>query len=107
MTPIQEATGALMLALPQLVQAPATPLCACREDGYCERYRRGMHGRSRQICQGIDVDPGEAAQYRQHWLAQANGTTAITDGAPERTAATLTFTSVAFSPDPHSIKPLR
>lgn len=32
-----------------------------------------MHGRLWQICQGKDVDAGTAEQYRQLWLAQAEG----------------------------------
>lgn len=39
--------------------------CECKEDGFCRRYNREMGGRLRQICQGIGVNPGEAAQYRQ------------------------------------------
>lgn len=32
-----------------------------------------MAGRLRQICQGINVDAGEAENYRQHWFAEAGG----------------------------------
>jgi ADP-heptose:LPS heptosyltransferase len=54
--------------------------CDCQEDGFCQRYNREMHGRLRQICQGENIDPGMAEQYRALWRAQANGhTPTLTD----------------------------
>lgn len=46
------------------------PHCECEEDGYCQRYRRPMHGRMRQMCRGEEVDPGEAAKFRALWLSE-------------------------------------
>src|SRR3954464_14801776 len=44
--------------------------CDCTQDGYCPRYGRGMSGRFRQICQGIDCDLGTAAAFREQWARE-------------------------------------
>ncbi len=46
-------------------------LCDCEKDGHCQRYNREMGGRLREICQGVNVDPGTAHVHRQMWLDQA------------------------------------
>lgn len=49
--------------------------CDCKQDGYCERYGREMGGRFREICQGINVDLGTAAVFREQWAKESlNGT---------------------------------
>jgi ADP-heptose:LPS heptosyltransferase len=49
-------------------------MCDCQSDGYCPRYRTLMTGRKREICQGINVDPGEAAVLRDHWARESAST---------------------------------
>ena len=56
------------------------PVCACKEDGFCPRYNREMKGRFRQICQGVNVDLGTAAVFREQWLREAE--TVATASAP-------------------------
>lgn len=41
--------------------------CICEQDGFCPKFGREMHGRMRQICRGIDVDIGTAANFRAEW----------------------------------------
>ena len=47
------------------------PYCECQTDGFCQRYRRDMTGRFRQICQGTNVDLGTAAAFREQWAREA------------------------------------
>lgn len=72
--------------------------CECKQDGFCPRYNREMGGRFRQICQGINVDLGTAAAFREQWSREAgdirmlhtNSPTPlllITDQAPGDTVA--------------------
>src|SRR5688572_225739 len=45
--------------------------CICHVDGYCERYKQEMRGRSREICRGENIDPVKAEKYRQNWAGEA------------------------------------
>ncbi len=45
--------------------------CECADDGYCSRYRREMHGRMRELCAGVNVDLGAAAEFREQWTREA------------------------------------
>ncbi len=47
--------------------------CDCEQDGYCQRYRRDMTGRFRQICAGINCDLGTAAAFREAWSKDVQG----------------------------------
>lgn len=60
-------------------------LCQCTEPGNCSRYGREMRGRFWEICQGINVDLGTAAAFRNQWDHEAHRpiTTGITD-RPEK-----------------------
>lgn len=57
--------------------------CDCREDGDCPRYGRPMGGRMRAICQGIDVDLGTAAAFREQWAREA-GRQQVDSASPPR-----------------------
>lgn len=48
-----------------------TNFCECTEDGYCQRFRREMVGRFRQICAGVDCDLGTSAAFRLQWAGEA------------------------------------
>lgn len=55
--------------------AGVNAFCECEGPGFCPRYQREMHGRLRQICRGENIDAGQAALYRDSWVAEAkNGT---------------------------------
>lgn len=41
--------------------------CECPVDGYCERYKREMSGRLRQICAGTVLTPEKCEAYRASW----------------------------------------
>jgi ADP-heptose:LPS heptosyltransferase len=45
--------------------------CDCETDGFCPRYQKDQYGRNREICAGINVDLGTAAQFRLIWRAEA------------------------------------
>lgn len=45
----------------------AAPLCECTVPGPCPRYGRDMYGRDFEICQGKNIDVGQAAQLRAIW----------------------------------------
>jgi hypothetical protein len=45
--------------------------CECKTDGFCPRYQRTMSGRFREICQGVNVDMGTAAVFREQWEREA------------------------------------
>ncbi len=45
--------------------------CDCEKDGHCHRYNKPMYGRMRELCQGINVDPGTAEAFRQQWRREA------------------------------------
>ncbi len=47
------------------------PFCDCQTDGYCPRYNRTMAGRMRELCQGVNVDLGTAAAFREQWAREA------------------------------------
>ena len=47
--------------------------CDCKDDGFCSRYQREMRGRFREICQGVNVDLGTAAAFREQWSREASG----------------------------------
>lgn len=57
------------------------PSCECQEDGFCQRYQRHMGGRFREICAGVNIDPGTAAVFREDWAREA-GTRASDDRIP-------------------------
>lgn len=61
----------------------ASEFCDCAEDGYCERYQRDMGGRMRELCQGVNVDLGTAAAFREEWAREA-GTARPWNGEPRR-----------------------
>src|SRR5689334_15800 len=46
-------------------------VCDCKQDGHCLRYGREMRGRFREICQGVNVDLGTAAAFREQWSREA------------------------------------
>lgn len=46
-------------------------ICECKKDGHCPRYGRLMAGRFREICQGVNVDLGTAAAFREQWSREA------------------------------------
>ena len=46
--------------------------CECVEDGFCERYRRQMGGRMRELCAGVNVDLGTAAAFREQWSREVS-----------------------------------
>ena len=46
--------------------------CRCEQDGFCQRFQRIMSGRFREICQGINVDLGTAAAFREQWRQDTN-----------------------------------
>src|SRR3990167_5492074 len=77
--------------------------CECKEDGYCHRYKREFRGRLRQICQGINVDAGEAENYRRLWLSQAEGKPA--QQQTQQTQTSLPVVSVADCP--HRGEPIK
>ena len=63
--------------------ATRTGLCDCSADGYCPRYRRPMAGRFRQLCQGINVDLGTAAAFREQWAREASDDPGFTVTTPK------------------------
>ncbi len=56
--------------------------CECQEDKLCPRYQREMHGRWREICQGINVDLGTAVAFREQWKREASSQHKTTNGQP-------------------------
>lgn len=62
MTPVQQST------------------CDCREDGYCNRYRREMRGRFRELCGNINVDIGTATAFRAQWAREAGDSAQLARG---------------------------
>lgn len=53
--------------------------CDCISDSYCQRYKRLMGGRLREICQGFNVDLGQAAEIREQWAREAETMNGIYD----------------------------
>lgn len=41
--------------------------CICPVDGYCQRYRREMTGRVREICNGVGIASHKAEIYKATW----------------------------------------
>lgn len=56
-------------------------VCECASDGFCQRYRREMRGRFRELCRGINVDLGTAAAFREQWAREAGTVTPVKAGA--------------------------
>lgn len=56
--------------------------CECQEDQFCSRYQREMRGRFREICQGVNVDPGTSAAFRAQWGREAGTVTPAHTFAP-------------------------
>lgn len=61
----------------------STSPCDCPQPGSCPRYGREMHGREYEICRGVNVDAGEAANIRAGWRLRAGPVPAVMSATRE------------------------